>query len=104
MSLEDIIAGDYGQTIQLTVLDVDTNAAADLSGYTTSQLIILRDPDGNEASKTAAFTTDGSDGVVEYTLVEDDIDEEGNWRARVQVTSATAKLTSLWSPFTVLEE
>lgn len=103
MSLEYIVAGDYGQTLQLTVLDVDTNAAADLSGYTSTQVIILRDPDGNEASKTAAFATDGSDGVVEYTLVADDIDEEGKWRARVRVTSGTAKLTSVWHHFTVLE-
>lgn len=102
MSLEYIVAGDYGQTLQLTVLDVDTNAAADLSGYTSSQIIILRDPGGNEASKTAAFGSDGSDGVVEYTLVEDDIDEEGNWRARVRVTSGSAKLTSVWHGFAVL--
>lgn len=102
MSLEYIVAGDYGQTLQLTVLDVDTNAAADLSGYTSSQLVILRDPDGNEASKSAAFGSDGSDGVVEYTLVDGDIDEEGGWRARVLVTSADAKLTSVWHHFTVL--
>lgn len=104
MSLENIVAGDYGQTLQLIVLDVDTNAAADLSGYTSSQVIILRDPGGNELSKTAAFESGGSDGVVEYTLVEDDIDEAGQWRARVRVTSATAKLTSVWHPFVVLEE
>jgi len=104
MSLENIVAGDYGQTIQLTILDVDTDAAADVSGYTTSQQIILRDPDGNEAAKTASFADDGSDGVVEYTLIADDINEKGHWGARARVTSASAELTSVWHYFIVHED
>lgn len=105
MSWDKIVAGDFGQTGQLTVLDVDTEAAADVSAYSTSQEMIFRDPDGNEETKTAAFATDGSDGVVEYTLADGDVpeDQPGHWDVRVVVTSGSAQLTSTWLPFTVLE-
>lgn len=102
MSLANIISGDYGQVIQLTVLDTDTGAAGDVSGYTTSQSMVFKDPDGNEETKVAAFVTDGSDGLVDYTLVDGDIDERGNWNVRVILTSAVAVLTSTWLEFLVL--
>jgi len=102
MSLANIVSGDYGQVIQLTVLDTDTGGAGDVSGYATSQSMVFRDPDGNEETKVATFVTDGSDGLVKYTLVDGDIDERGNWNVRVILTSATALLTSTWLEFLVL--
>jgi hypothetical protein len=103
MSLTNIVSGDYGQTIQLTVLDTDTSSAADISVYSTTQKMVFRNPAGTESEKTAAFYTDGSDGIVEYALVDGDISTAGNWRVRVEVTSATAVLTSTWLAFIVLE-
>lgn len=102
MSLANIISGDYGQVIQLTVLDTDTGEAGDVSGYAASQSMVFRDPSGNDGTKVAAFTTDGSDGLVQYTLVDGDIDEDGNWNVRVILTSASAVLTSTWLEFLVL--
>ena len=102
MSLKNIVAGDYGQVLRLTVYDVDTGEPADLSGYDSEQIIILRDPDGEEHDKTAAFATDGSDGVVEYELADGDIDASGIWEAMVRVESATAQLRSERLSFHVL--
>lgn len=101
MTLNGIVNGDFGQAVVLTVLDMDTDSAADLSGYTDSQLMIFEDPDGASVNKTAAFVTDGSDGEVTYTLVDGDIDQSGSWQVRVKVTSGSAELTSLWEPFYV---
>jgi hypothetical protein len=101
MSLERIYADDYGYEIQLTVLDVDTDSAADLSAYSTTQQIIIEDPDGNQTTVTAAFESDGSDGVISYTVQDGDIDEAGLWRVRARVTSATARLTTTWARFSV---
>jgi len=103
MSLDKIVNGDYGQVIELTILDVDTNAAADVSGYTTAQVIILTDPAGAETTKTAAFKTTGADGIITYTLANGDIDAAGNWTARARVTTASAQLSSEEIQFTVLE-
>lgn len=103
MSLEKIVNGDYGQTIELTFVDVDTSTAADVSSYTTAQTMILTDPSGAETTKTAAFKTDGSDGIITYTLVNGDIDAAGNWTIRGVVTTGSAKLSTEEHRFTVLK-
>jgi cellulase/cellobiase CelA1 len=103
MSLDNIVANDYGQVIKLTFWDVDTDAAADISGYTNTIQMILTDPDGVASTKDAAFDTDGSDGVIKYTVAQNDIDQAGKWLIRGKVTSGTAVLTSAVYRFKVLE-
>ena len=93
MSLEKIIAADYGQPIELTFIDVDTDAAADISGYTTTIQMVFTDPDGAVLAKTATFKTDGSDGVIEYTG-EADYFVEGSWKVRGRVAAGNAKLST----------
>jgi len=101
MSLDNIVAGDYGQTIELTFLDTDTGAAADISGYTASKLMIFTSPTGVVTSKTATLKTDGTDGVIQYT-VEASFLTAGNWRVRGRVASASAVLTTETEKFLVL--
>ena len=102
MSLSNIVANDYGQIIQLTVLDTDTSTAGDISGYGVTKQMIFKDPSGNQAVKTASFVTDGTDGLVKYTLASGDIDESGIWAVRVKLTGAGKVLTSTWLEFAVL--
>lgn len=100
MSLKYLFVGDYGQPLELTFLDVDTSLAADISGYTTSQKMIFTKPNGTEVEKTASFKTDGSDGVITYT-VEAGFLEAGSWFVEGQVTSGAARLTTERHPFQV---
>ena len=102
MSWDKIVNGDFGQVGELTLIDVDTNAAADVSSYTTAQVFLLTDPDAVTTTKTAAFVNTGSDGKVDYTLVSGDIDQAGEWMVRARVTSGTAQLTSEELRFEVL--
>ncbi len=101
MSLGSIVAGDYGQVIRLTFLDVDTNAAADISSYTTSKTMVFTSPAGEVTAKTAAFDTDGLDGVIKYT-VEASFLTAGNWKVRGRVASGAAVLTTEEHKFLVL--
>ena len=103
MSLNNIVSGDYGQTIILTIIDTDTDAAANVSAYITTIQVQISDPAGNTATKTATYVSDGSDGQVKYTIASGDIDEVGSWRIRAKVTSASAVLSSVWQSFTVRE-
>lgn len=102
MSLESIVAGDYGQSIELTFVDVDTEAPADISAYTTAQQMIFTAPDGTETVKTAAYKTDGSDGIVTYT-VEVSFLTAGVWQVRGRVTTGSARLTTEVHKFEVIE-
>lgn len=102
MSLLDVIGGDFGQPIELTFIDVDTNAAADISGYVTVQMIFTN-PAGTVTTKTAAFKTDGSDGIITYTP-EDGLLTAGVWDVRGRVINgSTAQLTTTKHNFEVLD-
>lgn len=101
MSLKTLIAGDHGQPLELTFLDVDSGQAADLSAYTASQKMIFTKPDGTEVEKTASFKTDGSDGILTYT-VEAGLLVSGSWLLKGQVTSSSAKLTTERHSFRVI--
>jgi hypothetical protein len=101
MSLDAINKDDYGYTLELTVIDTDTDSAADVSGYTTSQSVVLKDPTDTEATKSASFKTDGSDGIVQYTVADGDIDAAGVWHIRVKLVSGSATLRSEWKTFEV---
>lgn len=102
MSLDKIVRGDYGQPILVTFIDIDTKAAADISGYATTLQMIFTNPSGSEKVRTAAFDTDGTDGVIAYTLAVGDIDAAGDWKVRGRVASGTAVLSTEDQDFTVL--
>jgi hypothetical protein len=102
MSLEKIISGDYGQVLELTFIDVDTDAAADISGYSTTIQMVFTDPDDTETAKTATFKTDGTDGIIEYT-VDATFLTAGSWRVRGRVAAGNARLSTEDYAFKVYE-
>lgn len=101
MSLSSLVAGDYGQVIELTFLDVDTSLAANISAYTSSKQMIFTKPDGKQVTKTASFKTDGSDGIIQYT-VETGLLTAGTWGVRGRVASGSAVLSTEREAFEVL--
>ena len=104
MSFDNIVVGDYGQVMKLIFKDVDTDAAADISGYSTLQQFVFTDPSGTKTAKTAAFDSDGTDGIIKYTLDASFIDAAGIWKARGRATSGAAELTTEEVSFLVLAD
>ena len=100
MSLLNIISGDFGNVIELTFIDVDTGLPANISGYTTTKSMLFVSPAGAATTKTAAFKTTGADGIIKYT-VDSAFLTAGNWQVRGQVSTASAKLSTVWHYFTV---
>lgn len=95
MSLTGVVVNNWGQKIELTVVDIDTNAAVDISSYTTLQ-IVFKDPAGSQTAKTAAFVTSGTDGKLDYTIEQDLLDVDGTWQVRARVSTAQALLQTEW--------
>ena len=93
MSLDNVYAGDYGQPIELTFIDVDTFSAANISGYSDTIKMIFITPEREVMAKTATFKTDGTDGIIRY-VVEQDFLTAGKWSVRGQVASGAAQLTT----------
>jgi hypothetical protein len=69
--------GDTGTVFRLTVRDQD-GVIVDLSAATSKTLAFGR-PDGTSFSRTAAFLTDGTDGIIQYTTSGSDLDQVGPW-------------------------
>jgi hypothetical protein len=103
MSFDNIVVGDYGQVAKVTFIDVDTNMAANISGYASTLQMIFTSPSDVETAKTATFDTDGSDGVIKYIIETGLINESGGWSVRGRVQGISSKLTTVEHNFEVLE-
>jgi hypothetical protein len=83
---------DIGTVFKATIKDED-GVVVDVSGAGTLELV-FRKPDGTAVVKTAVFTTDGEDGVIQYITIADDMDTEGEWRVQGYVKIATSEFHS----------
>ena len=66
--IEEAHVDDVGTIFRVTVYDTTSSggtSVADISGATTKQFTFKR-PDGTTFTKTAVFTTDGTDGNIQY--------------------------------------
>lgn len=72
--------GQSGTVFRATIKDDADDSVVDVSGATTKE-IKAQKPDGTILTKTASFTTDGTDGDIEFS---DDsaefTDTVGQWR------------------------
>jgi len=98
MATEEIHVGDIGTAFRVALLDGET--PVDVSGA-TALTIFLKKPDSTVLTKTAAFYTDGSDGIIQYVSVEDDLDLAGTWRIQARATLPTGTWSSSTGRFKV---
>lgn len=82
----EIHVGNTGTVFQFQVLDQDS-AAVPLGGHTL-QMVFSR-PDTTRLVVTPTFTTDGSDGYIQYSTISGDLNQAGIWRLQAVVTSGS---------------
>ena len=92
--------GDVGTIFRLTITD-SSSTAIDVSTASTKYIYFL-DPSGVKHKKTAAFYTDGTDGIIQYTTIAGDIDEVGTWQMQGYVETSLGKFYMEKSSFQVL--
>lgn len=78
---------DYGFAIVVTLVDM-AGAVVDISAASTLSLII-RKPDRTFATKTATFVTDGSDGMLQWTVTDGYLDQEGHYAIEAEVSDGS---------------
>lgn len=91
MSWQNIQVDDFGWVGKLTLKQDDV--AVDISSYTTKQFI-LKPPGATAVTKTAAFDTDGTDGILTYTILTGEINIAGNWQVHARISKTGEELTS----------
>lgn len=81
--------GDVGVDIIVQFLDSDCDPK-DISSFTTLS-ICFEKTDGTTVSKTATFTTDGTDGKIQYLTETGVIDQTGTWRLQGVISKVGAE-------------
>lgn len=92
----EVHVGDIGTIFLATITD-ENNAVVDVSLASTKQLWFKK-PDTTVTKKTASFTTNGTDGKLQYTTIAGDLDNAGVWEIQGYVVLAagtwhTSRLT-----------
>ena len=91
--------GDIGTKIISTIKDQD-GIAIDISSATTKEFTFEK-PDGSTTNKAGSFTTDGTDGKLQYVFQSGDLNLQGNWKYIVHIITPTAEWHTDMSTFRV---
>lgn len=79
---------DIGTVFEITLLDTD-QAIFDLTSASTMEIRFKKpDPTAATVVKTAVWTTDGTDGKMQYVTVANDLDMVGDWHLQGYVVTA----------------
>ena len=91
MAVDEIHKNDIGTTLKTTVKN--GSSGVDISPATTKN-IILGKPDKTLLTKAGSFTTDGTDGQLEYVTISGDLDQIGCWKIQAHVVTSSGEWKS----------
>ncbi len=91
MAQDEIHKDDVGTTLK-TILK-NGSSIVDISSATTKN-IILGKPDGTSETKSGSFTTNGTDGQLEYITIATDLDQCGWWKIQSYIVMASGEWKS----------
>ncbi len=96
--MASVRVNDTGTRFELTIKE--GNVAVDISSATV-KTIKFQKPDNLTVSKTADFTTDGTDGKIDYVSITNDIDVKGEWKIQGYIEMPSGKFHTSMSSFGV---
>ena len=86
--MSEIHVGDIGTIIRIRFIDEDTGDVVDISDATTKRIKFVK-TNGVPVTKTADFTTDGTDGYIEYVTIAGDLSIHGSWQKQGYASGLT---------------
>ncbi len=90
---EEIHLNDIGTVFELTVNECNNttgiNEVVDISSASSIVLYFLKPDKSTTLTKTATFSTDGTDGKIRYLSETGDLDATGTWKIQGQVQLPT---------------
>ncbi len=103
MATCEIHVGDVGTVFTITLQDcsVDPAVPVDLTAATTIEIIFQKPPDTKVTQTGVVVNSPGTDGVIKYTSVENDLDKSGTWKIQARVVFPTGEWKSSVDEFTV---
>lgn len=74
---DKVFVNDIGTVFRATIKEDDEVVPVDSA---TTQQFIFQPPDGVSFTRPTVFTTDGTDGQIEYATVDGDLSVGGEWK------------------------
>lgn len=101
--IRGVAVGSFGQTILVTLRDLD-GIAQDVSSFTSTRTAIAKRPSGRGSLVTAtvSFNSDGTDGIVSFSWTSGDIDESGEWEIQITLNSGSSRVKSFIAKMPVI--
>lgn len=93
----EIHVGDVGSVFEITLSD--NNGV--ITEITNTKCIIFKKENSVVLTRPAVYKTDGSDGILQYTTVEGDLDIAGQWSIQARVLLISGIKSSNIDTFTV---
>ena len=92
--IRGVAVGSYGQTILITLKDLDGNIQ-NVSAFTGTRTAIGVSSDKRKTVSAAiSFNGDGSDGVVSWVWAAGDIDRPGDWEVQLTLNTGGSRVKS----------
>lgn len=90
---------DYGTILKINVVDSAGNSQSVLGA--TNILFLLEKPNESVITRSGVLTTDGSDGLIQYTVASGDLDIAGIWSIQGRVITPSGSYSTSISEFRV---
>jgi hypothetical protein len=92
--IRGVAVGSYGQTLLITLKDLDGNVQ-DASSYDGTNTAVAVSPDGRKTvTATTSWNTDGSDGILSWTWADGAIDRSGDWLVQLVLNKTGGRTKS----------
>ena len=93
-----VIQGEWGKVITLTLKHPTTGVAQNISSYDGTKTVRVRTPNGSKiVTATASFSTDGTNGQIDFSFTKNSIDRDGTWKGTVELgTSGDSELAKTY--------
>lgn len=95
--MHNLSKDEEGIAIELLI---DSGASIETA---TDLKMIFKTPRETNIEKTAVFTTDGTDGLIQYVITASDLNDEGVWRVRGNYNLGAEEKFTSWAEFRVAE-
>ena len=96
---------DIGTTFRVTVYDTTSDGTTTVADIQTAshKKMTFKKPNGDTFERVAVFTSDGSNGQIEYVSVEGDLTPAGNWQLQSYVQTPDGSWRTNSGSFKVYE-
>lgn len=103
--LEETHVNDINTIFRVTIYDTTSTGGSVVSDVSSASTITFtfKRPDGSTFTKSGSLTNDGTDGKVQYTTIDGDLNTSGTWSIQVLIVSSAGTHNTSVGTFRVFE-